>query len=98
APIADVLLDEDGVELGPDNGVSRTDFQTAGVRAVLANVRHHRPGDRLVGALGGLLDEADVAPVGVVELPGVVVTVPELEWVVGKAIPFLAGNLAGLAP
>src|SRR5205823_4436158 len=32
------------------------------------------------------------------ELPGVVVTVPELERVVGQAIPFLARDLAGLAP
>ena len=65
---------------------------------MLADVRHHRPGDWLVGTLGRLLDEADMAPVGVVELPGVVVTVPELERVVGQAIPFLARDLAGLAP
>src|SRR5205814_93063 len=98
APIADVLLDEDGIELSSNDRIRRADLQAAGVGAVLADVRHHRPGDWLVRTFGRLFDEADMAPVGVVELPGVVVTVPELERVVGQAIPFLAGDLAGLAP
>src|SRR5207244_2814392 len=98
APVADILLDEDGVELGTHDGVGGADFQAAGVGAVLADVRHHRPRDRLVGALGRLFDEADVAPVGMVELAGIVVAVPKLERVVGQTVPFLAGDLAGLAP
>jgi len=73
----------DGVELRADDGVGRTNLQAAGVRAVLANVRHHRPGDRLVRALGRLFDKADVPPVGMVELAGVVVAAAELERVVG---------------
>src|SRR4029077_6575048 len=54
AAIADVLLDEDRVELRTDDGVRGADFQAAGVGTVFANVRHHRPGDRLVGTLGRL--------------------------------------------
>src|SRR5205823_14188922 len=98
AAVADVLLDVDGVELGANDRVGRADLQAAGVRAVLAHVGHHRPGDRLIGALGGLFHKANVAPVGMVELAGVVVTVAELERVVRKLIPFLAGDLARLAP
>ena len=64
---------------------------------MLADVGHHRPGDRLVRGLGRLFDKTNVPPVRMVELAGVVVTVAELERVVGKLVPFLAGDLAGLA-
>src|SRR5207237_8773049 len=47
AAVANVLLDIDGVELGADDGVGRADLEAAGVGAMLANVAHHRPGDRL---------------------------------------------------
>src|SRR5207245_5272499 len=42
--------------------------------------------------------KANVAPVGMIELAGVVVTVAELERIVRKLIPFLARHLARLAP
>src|SRR5687768_15229492 len=38
ASIADILLDEDAVELGPDDGARGTDLEAAGLNAVLADV------------------------------------------------------------
>src|SRR5205823_10802259 len=98
ATVANVLLNVDGVELGANDGVGWADLETTGVRTVLADVGHHRPGDRLVGTLGRLFYKANVAPVGMIELAGVVVTIAELERIVRKLIPFLARHLARLAP
>src|SRR5439155_25553539 len=66
AAVAHVLLDEDGVELGADDGAGRTDLHAAGLLAVLADVRHHQPGGAVArgrGLIGHVLDELDVAPV-----------------------------------
>src|SRR4030095_11477871 len=95
APIADVVLDVDGVELRPDDRVGRADFHAARERAVLADVAHHAPGD---GPLRRApFDELDVAPVLLVELPGVVEAVEELRLMARQLIPLLAGALPVLA-
>src|SRR5439155_4059055 len=41
--VADVLLDVDGVELGPDQGPGGAGLEAGRVGAVLADVRHHQP-------------------------------------------------------
>src|SRR5690606_77574 len=43
AAVADVLLDVDGVELGPDDRARWARLQTRRVDAVLADVRHEEP-------------------------------------------------------
>src|SRR5205085_3877831 len=65
AAIADVRLDIDGAELGPDDGARRARFEARGVSAVLADVAEHQPGEipeaRLLAAqLLVALDERDV--------------------------------------
>src|SRR5207253_4496066 len=47
AAVADVLLDDDRSELGSEQRSGRTDVETAGVRAVLADVARHQPTQRL---------------------------------------------------
>src|SRR4029079_2438256 len=107
AAVANVLLDEHGVELGTDDGVRRTDLEAAGLLAVLADVGHHQPrltaGDRRRGrhealvVRRDLLDELDVSPVLRVELAGVVEAVAELGRISLELVPLLARDLAGFA-
>src|SRR6185436_20346459 len=56
AAVADVLVDVDGAELRPVDRPGRAGVETAGVRAVLADVGHEQP--RHVPRGLGLLDEA----------------------------------------
>jgi hypothetical protein len=64
--VADVLLHDDGVELGVEQGSGGACLDAGGVAAVLANVAHHQPTalkrSLLVAAHGRLLDEGDVTP------------------------------------
>src|SRR5205814_581785 len=57
APVADVLVDVDGPEFRPVDRAGRTRVETAGVRAVLADVGHEQP--RHLALRLRLLDEAD---------------------------------------
>src|SRR5262245_2519111 len=95
AAVAHVGLDVDRVELGPDDGVGGAHLHAARQRTMLADVAHHAPGDATLGRAA--LVELHVAPVLLVELAGVVVAVAELRGVSGELVPFLAGDLAGLA-
>src|SRR6185437_1569765 len=45
AAVADVLLHDDGAELGAEQRAGGTDIQAAGVRTVLAHVRRHQPSE-----------------------------------------------------
>ena len=96
AAVADVVLHDDGAELGAEQRPGRAHVQAAGVRAVLAHVRGHQPAEVAVGR--GLLDERDVPPGRGAERAGVVVgRAEQVEPVVGDAVPFLARDLARLA-
>src|SRR5207253_3212711 len=48
AAVAHVLLDHDRPELGAEERAGRTDVETGGVRAVLADVGAHQPAQRFV--------------------------------------------------
>src|SRR5439155_6760118 len=89
----------------------QADSQAGHERAVLAHVRCHQPAqilaqcadrgqpevDRLPLDRFALLDERDVPPGVRAQATGVVIGHPgEVEPVVGDAVPFLAGDLAGL--
>src|SRR5262249_47877452 len=95
AAVAHAGLDVNRVELGPDDGVGGTHLHAARLRAVLADVAHHVPGDAALR--GGALVELHLAPVLLVELSGVVEAVAERRHVAGQAIPLLARHLTGLA-
>src|SRR5262249_1423375 len=64
AGVARRLVDEHRVELGAQDGAGGADVHARRVDAVLADVRHHQPGDAL-GAGAVLFDELDVTPVDV---------------------------------
>src|ERR1700730_745648 len=83
ATVADILIDIDRPVLRPVDRARRAGVETAGLRAVLADVGHQEPGELAVGL--GLLDEADEA-IGLVRERGVVLV---------RARPFrlLAGQL-----
>src|SRR4029453_17700041 len=109
APVADVLLHDDGSELGPEQRTGRADVQAGRVRAVLAHVGRHQPLDAgllrrpdrrqaEVDRSDFLLDERHVSPRVRAERLGVVVRRSgEGDAVLGKLVPLLAGDLAGLA-
>src|SRR5207237_3902337 len=101
AAVADVRLDDDGVELRADDGAGRAHLEAAGLHAVLANVGHQQPAP-LAAVRRELLDEPHVAPVDAVEPPRVVVAVAgeRVGAAVGsrELVPLLARHLAGLAP
>src|SRR5581483_424211 len=102
AAVADVLLDDDGAELGSEQGSRRADVETGRVRAVLADVRGHEPPQPLGAVVDAqrllLFDESDVAPGVRVELAGVVVGLPRpLAPVLRHEVPLLARDLARLA-
>src|SRR5690606_19325293 len=68
AAVADVLLDDHGIELGAEQRAGRAGLQAGRRVAVLADVAHHQPAT-LVLPLGraaavDLLDEGDMAPGG----------------------------------
>src|SRR5204862_8321669 len=71
AAVADVLLHDDGSELGAEERPRRADVEARGVRAVLADVRAHHPAQGIAVELLSLavvserrafLDERDVPP------------------------------------
>src|SRR5258706_11882206 len=101
ATVAGIRLDDDGVELGPDDGARRAHFETAGPQAVLADIAHHEPAP-VATIRAELLDELHVPPVDAVETTGVVVAVaaerPNPAIRRRKLIPLLAGDLARFAP
>src|SRR5439155_11712768 len=102
AAVADVLLNDDGVELGAEERAGRADIEAGGVGAVLADVRAHQPAQRIHLAVATqrllLLDEGDVAPGVRAELGGVVVRLAGPDHaVLGDEVPLLTGDLAGLA-
>ena len=53
AAVADVLLDDDGAELGPEQRPGRADLEAGGVGAVLAHVRGHQPAEAVALLVGG---------------------------------------------
>src|SRR6266513_348491 len=97
--VTDVLLDVDGVVLGPDQRPGRAGLEAGRIGAMLADVRHHQPALILPARIGfRLLDELDVAPGGCPQRPGVVVTVARhREPVGGQLVPLLARHLARFA-
>src|SRR5580704_19154425 len=74
AAIAGVRLNDDGVELGPDDRPGRADVKACGVDAVLAHIAHQQP-SAVFPVLGELLDELDVAPMRAIEPACVVIAV-----------------------
>src|SRR5207237_7266068 len=102
AAVADVLLHDDGAELGPEQRARRADVEAGGVGAVLADVAGHQPAQRILRLVVrprrlALLDEGDVAPRVRAEIRGVVVALarPD-EAVLGDEVPLLAGDLTDL--
>jgi hypothetical protein len=100
AAVADVRLEDDRVELGPDQRAGRARVEAAGVRAVLAHVGHEDPRGRRRLLVGQQLDEPDVPPRRRAELVGEVVGRARLELGLlgGQVVPLLARDLARLAP
>src|SRR5262249_31805921 len=113
AAVTDVLLHDDGAELGSEERAGRAGVEAPGVRAVLADVRLHEPAqglrfqrhlvERSLVAVEAqrllLLDECDVPPRVGAEGRGVVVAFARpFQAVVGHEVPLLAGDLACLAP
>src|SRR5256885_240983 len=100
AAVAGVRLDDDGVELRPDDGARRAHLEAAGVDAVLADVAHHQPAP-LASVRAELLDELHVTPVDAVEMASVVIAIAAQGTNATirrrKLIPLLAGDLARLA-
>src|SRR5882724_1415724 len=98
--VAGVGLDDDRVELGPDDCAGGADLEATRVRAVFAHVAHHEPASAFA-VFGELLDELHVAPVNPVEPLGVVVAVAAhlMTAAIGRRqlVPLLARDLAGLA-
>src|SRR5690606_8941295 len=106
APIADVLLHHDGVELGANDRAGWARLHAPGVDAMLADVAHHEP-VALEGAHRGrapplgvadALDVGDVPPGSAAQVAGVVVAVGgEADVVHRQLVPLLAGDLTRLA-
>src|SRR5439155_27328498 len=109
APVADVVLDVDGADLGAEDGAGGTRLQAPGVRAVLADVGEEEPSERTLclaghgaGDLGSettaQLLELHVPPGGGAQAARVVVGMagPDAA-VLGHLVPPLAAHLAGLA-
>src|SRR5687767_8045012 len=113
AAIADVLLHDDGAELGAEQRPGGAHLQAACPRAVLAHVGGHEPphaaalcpeyrlsGIRTAGTRDKpLLHEGHVPPGVGAQRPGVVVRLAgERQAVDGHVVPLLARHLARLAP
>jgi hypothetical protein len=103
AAVADVGLHVDVAELGADDRSRWTRFEAAGILAVLTHVGREAPRHLVAGIAadaerGGHLDELDVPPGRVAEVHRVVVGMAApVEAIRRHLIPFLAGDLAGLA-
>src|SRR5439155_23022120 len=97
---AGVRLNNDGIELGPDDRVRRANFQASRMNAVFAHVAHQEPA-AVLPVLSELLNKLHVTPVDSVKLARVVVTVaaqsvqPTVS--AGELIPLFAGHFAGFA-
>jgi len=83
AAIANVLLNDDSVELGAEKRPGRASFETRGRRAMLADIAHHQPialegghFGRALAILGDVLDEMNMPPGGRREVAGIVITGP----------------------
>src|SRR5439155_20736215 len=100
AAVAGIRLDDDGIELGPDDRAGRTHFEAAGLDAMLADVAHQEPSP-VAAVFGELLDELDVTSVDPVEPARVVVAVAaqRVEAAVGarQLVPLLARDFARFA-
>jgi hypothetical protein len=51
--VADILLDDDGAELGAEQASGRTDLKAGGIGAVFADVGGHQPADTVALLAGG---------------------------------------------
>src|SRR5260370_42465032 len=74
AAVADVRLNDDGIELGPYNRARRANFEASCADAVLAHIAHQEPA-AVLAVFSELLDEFDVAPMDAVKPARVVVAV-----------------------
>src|SRR5215472_3320028 len=105
AAVADVLLDDHGIEFGLEQRASRAGFETGSVVAVLAHVAHHQPAalEWRIAAVADTpgpraLDEIHMTPGVGRQRAGVVIALPRQRDVIGReVVPFLASDLAGLA-
>jgi hypothetical protein len=100
APIADIVLDHHGPELGPDDRAGRTRVQATSMDTMLADIAEHEPGDAIPDRT---LDERYVAPGGGSKVDRVVITEScqfesRSRGVAGQLIPLLARHLARFAP
>src|SRR5437879_489127 len=74
AAVADVLLHDDGPELGPDQRPGGANLEAGGRGAVLADIGAHEPADAALAVVAmRLLDEGDVPPGVRAQFPRVVV-------------------------
>src|SRR5690348_281828 len=105
AAVADVVLHDDGIELGAENRARRTRFETRRVAAMLADVAHHEPVtlERLhrvdaLAVFAHTLDEFHMSPRVRRELARVVVAhARQPQPVGGQVVPLLARDLARFA-
>jgi hypothetical protein len=99
AAVANILADDNGVELGANDRSGWTSFEAGSVHAVFADVAHHQPGHASSRTVGDwLFDEGHVAPRLSAEIDCVVIAIAgELERVHLEFVPLFAGNFAGLA-
>ena len=98
APVADIVLDHHRAELRAHQRTSRADIQAGRLGAVLAHVAGHQPA-KVMALIGGrLFDKCHVPPRRGAKARSVVVGhAGQQEPVLGHGVPFLAGDLAGLA-
>src|SRR4051794_4821875 len=90
APVADVVLDVDGADLGAKDRARGTGLEAAGVRAVLADIGEEVPPEGIRG-----LAELHVSPCRAAEAARIVVGVSRpFEAVLGDVVPLLARHLA----
>src|SRR5216683_1634803 len=95
AAVADILVDVHGAELGPVDRAGGARVKAARLGAVLAHVRHEKPGELAIGLR--LLDEADEAVGLVGERRVILVGAGPLRLLARQLVPLLARHLAGSA-
>ena len=110
--IANIILDQDGADFGPNNCACGTCFKTTSFLAVLANIGEENPAkrifsvathqrmraDNLAPFLSVLLDKHHVTPRGRAKMAGVIVGIARPnEAVIGHLVPFFARDFASLA-
>src|SRR5581483_7219634 len=93
--VANVLVDVHRSVLGAVDGAGRAGLETAGLRAVLADVGHEQP--RQIPVRLGLLDEAHESEGLVREVGVVLVAARPLRLLEPELVPLLAGDLARAA-